>query len=98
MAECRHCHRWSLSGCELGNYASYSINVTDAAHDIAADIAFARNNHVRLGIKTQVLSTSPLTICHSLVAIVTIIFCLFILSIFLPSLSSSFLTIWLVIS
>lgn len=37
--------------CELGNYASYSINVLDAANEIAAGIAFARDNNVRLVVK-----------------------------------------------
>ena len=36
--------------CELGNYASYSINVTEA-HDVIAGIRFARENNVRLVIK-----------------------------------------------
>jgi hypothetical protein len=36
--------------CELGNYVSYSINVTEAA-DVAAGIAFSNKNNVRLVIK-----------------------------------------------
>ncbi|RYP01291.1 hypothetical protein DL763_000263 [Monosporascus cannonballus] len=36
--------------CELGNYASYVINVTGAA-DVQAGIKFARKNNVRLVIK-----------------------------------------------
>ncbi|KAM6485366.1 putative FAD-dependent isoamyl alcohol oxidase [Trichoderma sp. SZMC 28011] len=37
--------------CELGNYASYSINVTTAQH-VAAGFDFARQNNVRLVVKT----------------------------------------------
>jgi hypothetical protein len=36
--------------CELGNYATYSINVT-GANDVIAGINFARRNNVRLVIK-----------------------------------------------
>ncbi len=36
--------------CELGFYVSYSVNVTGAA-DVAAGIAFAKANNVRLVIK-----------------------------------------------
>ncbi|KAI9697553.1 MAG: hypothetical protein M1820_007752 [Bogoriella megaspora] len=36
--------------CELGNYASYSINVTGAG-DVTAGIKFAKENNVRLVIK-----------------------------------------------
>ncbi|KAK1579368.1 uncharacterized protein LY79DRAFT_672528 [Colletotrichum navitas] len=38
------------SACELGNYASYSINVT-GPRDIVAGLAFAQQNNVRLVIK-----------------------------------------------
>jgi len=36
--------------CELGNYVSYSINVT-GAEDIVAGIQFSKENNVRLVIK-----------------------------------------------
>lgn len=36
--------------CTLGNYASYSINVTGAS-DVVAGIKFAHNHNVRLVIK-----------------------------------------------
>jgi hypothetical protein len=36
--------------CELGNYASYSINVT-GAEDVKAGIKFAHDNNIRLVIK-----------------------------------------------
>ncbi|KAL1841308.1 hypothetical protein VTK73DRAFT_3515 [Phialemonium thermophilum] len=36
--------------CRLGNYASYSINVTGAA-DVVAGVQFAKKNNVRLVIK-----------------------------------------------
>jgi hypothetical protein len=36
--------------CELGNYASYSINVT-GARDVIAGIQFAKEKNVRLVIK-----------------------------------------------
>lgn len=36
--------------CELGNYASYSVNVSSAA-DVAAGIRFAKERNVRLVIK-----------------------------------------------
>ena len=36
--------------CELGNYASYSINVT-GADDAIAGVKFARQNNIRLVIK-----------------------------------------------
>lgn len=36
--------------CTLGNYASYSINVSGAA-DVQAGIKFAKENNVRLVIK-----------------------------------------------
>lgn len=36
--------------CELGNYASYSINVTNV-DDIVAGIQFAKEHKVRLVIK-----------------------------------------------
>lgn len=36
--------------CELGNYASYSMNVT-GQEDVSAGIRFARENNVRLVIK-----------------------------------------------
>jgi hypothetical protein len=40
----------SSQTCELGNYASYSINVT-GADDVIAGIKFARENNIRLVIK-----------------------------------------------
>lgn len=40
----------SFQPCELGNYASYSINVT-GADDVIAGIKFARKNNIRLVIK-----------------------------------------------
>lgn len=36
--------------CELGNYASYSINVT-GVDDVLAGIQFAKENNIRLVIK-----------------------------------------------
>lgn len=36
--------------CELGNYVSYSINVTEAA-DVVAGIKFAAEKNIRLVIK-----------------------------------------------
>lgn len=36
--------------CKLGNYASYSINVTGSS-DIVAGLSFAQQNNVRLTIK-----------------------------------------------
>lgn len=36
--------------CELGDYATYSINVT-GAEDVIAGIKFAESHNVRLGIK-----------------------------------------------
>ncbi|KAF2177963.1 putative FAD-dependent isoamyl alcohol oxidase [Zopfia rhizophila CBS 207.26] len=46
------CVPFTLSSqpCELGNYASYSINVT-GADDVIAGIKFARENNIRLVIK-----------------------------------------------
>ncbi|KAL2126475.1 hypothetical protein VTI74DRAFT_843 [Chaetomium olivicolor] len=38
--------------CDLGNYASYSINVSSAG-DVAAGIAFAKQNNIRLVIKNS---------------------------------------------
>ncbi|KAI0603272.1 FAD-binding domain-containing protein [Biscogniauxia sp. FL1348] len=38
--------------CELGNYASYSINVS-STDDIAAGLAFAQENNIRLVIKNS---------------------------------------------
>lgn len=40
----------SSDPCTLGNYASYSINVTGAT-DVIAGIAFAKKNNIRLVIK-----------------------------------------------
>lgn len=40
----------SSQPCQLGNYASYSINVT-GADDVIAGIKFARKNNIRLVIK-----------------------------------------------
>lgn len=40
----------SYQPCELGNYASYSINVT-GANEVIAGIKFARENKIRLVIK-----------------------------------------------
>lgn len=36
--------------CELGNYASYSINLS-SAEDVVAGLAFARERNVRIAIK-----------------------------------------------
>ena len=36
--------------CELGNLASYSINVT-SANDVIAGVKFAKENNIRLSIK-----------------------------------------------
>ena len=36
--------------CDLGNYASYSINVTDSS-DVVAGIKFAKENNIRLVMK-----------------------------------------------
>lgn len=46
------CNPYTPTGrpCELGNYASYSINVT-GAEDIIAGITFAKEKNVRLVIK-----------------------------------------------
>lgn len=38
------------SPCELGNYASYSINVT-SVDDVLAGITFAKDKNIRLVIK-----------------------------------------------
>lgn len=38
--------------CELGNYASYSINVSCVA-DIRAGLSFAQDNNIRLVIKNS---------------------------------------------
>jgi hypothetical protein len=40
----------SSQPCELGNYVSYSINVTKAA-DVVAGIDFAKDHNIRLVIK-----------------------------------------------
>lgn len=40
------------SPCTLGNYASYSINVS-GANDIVTGLRFAQNNNIRLVIKNS---------------------------------------------